>query len=135
MRPMKLVIADTSAIIAYLKFEPGADLVNKHLSHIRLSTVNLAEAIAVLSRQGIEKSWIETRLFRVFYDHVPFESEQAYLCGILEPITRPKGLSLGDRACLSAGLLLGCPVLTAESSWTEVDWTTAGYYPKIELIR
>lgn len=132
---MKPVIADTSAILAYLKFEPGADLVNKHLARIRLSTVNLAEAVAVLARQGVASDWIESRLLRVFSDHLPFDSEQACLCGFLEPITRPKGLSLGDRACIAAGLLLACPILTAESAWTEVDWNAAGYYPQIELIR
>jgi PIN domain nuclease of toxin-antitoxin system len=47
---MKPVIADTSAVIAYLKFEPGADIVGAHLSRIRLSTVNLAEMVAVLAR-------------------------------------------------------------------------------------
>ena len=132
---MKPLIADTSAIIAYLKFEPGAGIVSKHLARIRLSTVNLAETVAVLSRQGVSLDWIGTRLLRVFSDHLPFDSEQAYLCGMLEPITRPKGLSLGDRACLAAGLLKGCPVLTAESRWAEVDWKSSGYYPKIELIR
>src|SRR5580658_3358480 len=105
MRPMKPVIADTSAILAYLKFEPGADLVSKHISRIRLSTVNLAEAVAVLSRQDVDADWIENRLLRIFSDHLPFDSEQACLCGVLEPTTRPKGLSLGDRACLAAGLL------------------------------
>ncbi len=132
---MKPMIADTSAIIAYLKFEPGAELVREHLARIRLSTVNLAETVAVLSRQGVAHDWIESRLLRVFSDHLPFESEQAFLCGILEPTTRPKGLSLGDRACLSAGLLLGCTVLTAESTWIEVDWKASGYCPQIELIR
>jgi ribonuclease VapC len=132
---MKPVIADSSAIIAYLKFEPGADLVRKRLSRIRLSTVNLAETVAVLSRQGIAREWIESRLLRVFSDHLPFDSEQAYLCGALEPITRPKGLSLGDRACLAAGIFLGCPVLTAEGRWTQVNWKSSGYSPKIELIR
>lgn len=135
MRQMKPVIADTSAIIAYLKFEPGADIVRKNVPRIRLSTVNLAEAVAVLTRQGIAGDWIESRLLRVFSDHLAFESEQAYLCGVLEPITRPKGLSLGDRACITAGLLLGCPVLTAESTWAEVDWKASGYSPQIELIR
>src|SRR4051794_12552335 len=125
MRLMKPVIADTSAILAYLNFEPGADRVSKHLARIRLSTVNLAEAVAVLSRQGVTSDWIEGRLLRVFSDYLPFDSEQACLCGLLEPTTRPKGLSLGDRACLAAGLLLGCPVLTAESAWAEVDWKAA----------
>ena len=66
---------------------------------------------------------------------LPFDREHAYLCGALEPVTRPKGLSLGDRACLAAGILHGWPVLTAESRWTEIDWKTHGYTLEIQLIR
>ncbi len=72
---------------------------------------------------------------RVFSELVPFDREQAYLCGALETVTRPKGLSLGDRACLAAGILHGWPVLTCESRWKEIDWKAHGYNLKIHLIR
>src|SRR5258708_93754 len=123
---MKPVIADTSAIIAYLNFEPGAEEVRKLLSRIRLTMVNVAEIVAVVSRHQVSRSWVEERVFRVFPELLPFDREQAYLCGALEAITRPQGISLGDRACLAAGILQGWPVLTAESKWTEVDWQAHG---------
>jgi PIN domain nuclease of toxin-antitoxin system len=132
---MKPVIADTSAIIAFLNFEPGADEVRQVLPRIRLTMVNLAEIVAVVGRHRVGRSWIEQRVFRVFPELLPFDREHAYLCGALEAITRPKGLSLGDRACLAAGLLLGWPVLTAESRWVEIDWKSHGYSPEICLIR
>src|SRR5581483_5490067 len=105
MWAMKPVIADTSAIIAYLNFESGAEEVRKHLSRIRLTMVNLAETVAVVSRYKVSRSWVEERIFRVFPELLPFDREQAYLCGALEAITRPKGISLGDRVCM-AGLFL-----------------------------
>ena len=83
----------------------------------------------------VSRSWVEERIFRVFSEMLPFDREQAYLCGALEPVTRPKGLSLGDRACLAAGILHGWPVLTAESKWTEIDWKAHGYKLEIHLIR
>jgi PIN domain nuclease of toxin-antitoxin system len=132
---MKHVIADTSAIIAYLNFEPGAEEVRKNLARIRLTMVNLAEIVAVISRQKVSRSWIEDRVFRVFPELLPFDCEQAYLCGTLEAITRPRGISLGDRACLAAGMLHGWSVLTTESKWTEIDWKAHGYDPQIQLIR
>jgi PIN domain nuclease of toxin-antitoxin system len=132
---MKPVLADTSAVIAYLNFEPGADEVKKYLARVRLTMVNVAEIVAVVSRHNVSRAWIEQRVFRVFPEHVPFDREQAYLCGALEAVTRPRGLSLGDRACLAAGLLHGWPVLTAESKWAEVDWKAHGYKPDILLIR
>jgi PIN domain nuclease of toxin-antitoxin system len=135
MPKLKPVIADTSAIIAYLNFEPGAEEVRKHLSRIRLTMVNVAEIVAVVSRHQVSRSWVEERIFRVFPELLPFDREQAYLCGALEAVTRPKGLSLGDRACLSAGLVHGWPVLTTESRWKEIDWKAHGYAPEIHLIR
>ena len=132
---MKPVIADTSAIIAYLNFEPGADEVRKRLACIRLTMVNVAEIVAVVSRHQVTRSWVEERIFRVFSEMLPFDREHAYLCGALEPVTRPKGLSLGDRACLAAGILHGWPVLTADSKWTEIDWKAHGYKLDIHLIR
>src|SRR5215472_1789212 len=119
---MKPIIADTSAVIAYLNFEPGADEVRKHLSRLRLTMVNVAEIVAVVSRHNVSRPWIEDKVFRVFPDILPFDLDHAYLCGALEPVTRSKGLSLGDRACLAAGMLHGWPVLTAEATWTEIDW-------------
>ena len=130
---MKPVIADASAIIAYLNFEPGAEEVRKHLARIRLTLVNLAEIVAVVSRHQVSRSWVEERIFRVFPELLPFDRDQAYLCGALGAVTR--GISLGDRACLAAGILHGWPVLTAESAWAEVDWTAHGYSPEILLIR
>ncbi len=135
MSKMKPVIADTSAIIAYLNFEPGADKVREFLPRIHLTMVNLAEIVAVVSRHQVSRAWVEERIFRVFPEHLPFDREQAYLCGALEAITRPKGLSLGDRACIAAGITNHWPVLTTESRWTEIDWKSHGYKPQIHLIR
>ncbi len=132
---MKPVIADTSAVIAYLNFETGADEVRRRIARIRLTMVNVAEIVAVVSRHKVTRAWIEKRIFRVFSEVLPFDREQAYLCGNLEQVTRPKGLSLGDRACLAAGILHGWPVLTAESTWAEIDWKAHGYKPEIHLIR
>jgi PIN domain nuclease of toxin-antitoxin system len=135
MPPMKPVIADTSAILAYLNFETGADEVHKRLAQIHLTMVNVAEIVAVVSRHKVSRSWIEERVFQVFSEILPFDREHAYLCGALEPVTRPKGLSLGDRACLATGILHGWPVLTAESTWTEIDWKAHGYKLEVQLIR
>ena len=79
---MKPFVADTSAIIAYLNFEPGADEVRKVLPRIRSTTVNVAEIVAVVSRHGVSRSWIDERIFRVFPEFLPFDRETAYLCAV-----------------------------------------------------
>ena len=48
-------------------------------------------------------------------DHLRLRSGEGIAdTGLLRPITRDRGLSLGDRACLALGKRLGVPVLTAD---------------------
>jgi ribonuclease VapC len=46
--------------------------------------------------------------------------EQAYQVGLLRPLTRHAGLSLGDRACLALAKQLGLPALTTDRIWEHV---------------
>ena len=39
----------------------------------------------------------------------------------LRPLTRHRGLGLGDRACIAHGRLTGQPVLTGETKWVGLD--------------
>jgi len=45
----------------------------------------------------------------------------AYRAGMLRPLTRHLGLSLGDRTCLALGEFLRLPVMTADRAWGELD--------------
>jgi ribonuclease VapC len=127
---MKPVLADASAVIAYLNFEPGADEVRKCLPRIRLAMANLAEIVAVVFRHRVSRSWVEEHIFRVFPEALPFDREQAYLCGALEAITRPNGLSLGDRACLALALERKATAYTADRNWKNLSLGI-----EIEVIR
>jgi PIN domain nuclease of toxin-antitoxin system len=51
---------------------------------------------------------------------LPFTLEEALEAGALDPLTRPLGLSLGDRACLAAGKVRCLPVLTTDRGWLGV---------------
>ncbi len=61
---------------------------------------------------------------------VPFDQELASIAAGLESLTRPFGLSLGDRACLALGIRLSLPILTADQAWAKLDVGV-----KVELIR
>lgn len=118
---MKPLLADASAILAYLHFEPGGEAVGKHLETIAITSVNLAEIITVLVLRGIKKDWIDSRVLRVFRHILPFDRDHAQLAGSLVMLTKKQGLSLGDRACLAAGIILGAKVLTADAAWQKLD--------------
>lgn len=60
----------------------------------------------------------------------PFDVELALTAGTLDSRTRDRGLSLGDRACLSLAKFLGVPALTADQAWAKLDIGVI-----IELIR
>jgi ribonuclease VapC len=51
-----------------------------------------------------------------------FDQELAFQAGFLHPLTRFRGLSLGDRACPALGQQLNLPVLTTDRIWGELDF-------------
>jgi ribonuclease VapC len=117
---VKPILADASAILAYLNFEPGGEAVAKQLENIAITSVNLAEIVTVLMLRGVKKDWIESRVYRVFGNILPFDRKQAQLAGSLCVLTHQHGLSLGDRACLAAALIQDTKVFTADTAWTKV---------------
>jgi PIN domain nuclease of toxin-antitoxin system len=46
--------------------------------------------------------------------------DDALATGLLRPVTRSFGLSLGDRACLALAQRLRLPVVTADRAWANL---------------
>jgi ribonuclease VapC len=63
-------------------------------------------------------------------DVEPLDEAMAVASGALRPITKPLGLSLGDRVCLALAQRLALPVLTADKAWAKLELGV-----EIELIR
>lgn len=117
---MSKVVLDTSAILAILHEEPGAEYFERHfdlLDNATMSTVNVAEAYGklVAGGMGTDEAW--DAVTAPLPDIVTFDREQARIAGWLLPQTRRLGLSLGDRACLALGIALKAPVYTADRAW------------------
>jgi ribonuclease VapC len=85
-----------------------------------ISAVNLAEVVGKLKTKGKDPDRILRRLLAMGLEVLPFTLEEALEAGALDPLTRPLGLSLGDRACLAAGKVRRLPVLTTDRSWLGV---------------
>ena len=120
----KIIVLDASALIAWLHKEPGADLVLNYLeSHsCAISAVNFADVITKggrLSQDNGRK--IATAIGHTDIQIIPFSQQQGEHTGLLEPVTRAKGLSLGDRACLSLAMELQAVVLTGDKAWKELN--------------
>ena len=125
-------VLDSSAVLAFLYDEPGAEKVRPDLLDGIISAVNAAEVLAVLVRKGAPLEEAVVALQKTRLQVQEFSAAGAVeTASLLSPQFRSRGLSLGDRACLATGLLLKLSVVTAERNWAGLD--VSGL--KIELIR
>ncbi|CAK0752152.1 ribonuclease VapC [Azospirillaceae bacterium] len=112
---------DSSAVLAVLLDEAGADRVTGVLPGALLSAVNLSEGIGKLCERGMPASEAGLAVAALGADIVAFDEEQAKLAGELRPLTRAAGLSLGDRACLALSRLRRLPAMTTDAAWLTVS--------------
>jgi ribonuclease VapC len=115
------VILDASALLAFLRKEPGGKRVEAVLGQSMISAVNLTEVASKAIDHGGTVVGISNSLLQLPVRVVPFGSDDAIIAGSLRAATRSKGLSLGDRCCLALGVKTGLLVLTTEGKWSEVD--------------
>lgn len=113
-------VLDASAVLAYLRQEPGAEIVAKILKPeaCAISAVNFSEVAAKFAERGMPEEAIRETLLSLILDVVPFDRGLALEAGALRPLTINPGLSLGDRACVALGQRLQLPIMTTERSWS-----------------
>ena len=87
------------------------------LTGVAIGAVNLSEVIAFFAGHGTPEPAIRAALDPLGLEVIDFDGDLAYRAGMLRPLTKHLGLSLGDRACLALGSSLGVPVLTADRNW------------------
>jgi PIN domain nuclease of toxin-antitoxin system len=114
-------VLDASALLAYLFEEPGADAVAEAIDRAFISSVNLSEVLTRMARDGRVPAEFAAKVRQTNVQIAPFLEKDALAAANLEPVTRPFGLSLGDRACLALGLTRGQPVYTADRIWRQLD--------------
>ena len=113
------VVLDASAVLAFLRREPGGEAVRPHLRGGRLSAVNYSEVLAKAAELGIAQPIAESAMNELGVERVPFDDRHAAVAASLRPLTKPYGLSLADRACLALATLARLPVLTSDRRWSE----------------
>ena len=125
-------VLDSSALLAVLYREPGGEAVAARLREAAITTVNLAEVATVLARGSATALAVERILGPLPVAIIDFDQELAYASAMLAPLTKPAGLSLGDRSCLALARRLDVPALTADRNWEKVAQTVGA---AVELIR
>jgi PIN domain nuclease of toxin-antitoxin system len=91
------VVLDASAVLAWLRGEPGFDRVEPHLDSAVMSAVNFSETWQKLHQHGVDADRATRRLRTLGVQVEPFDTADAVIAARLWTATRSAGLSLGDR--------------------------------------
>ena len=127
---MNKVILDSSALLAFINQEQGSEIVEKYLPNALMSSINIAEVIAVLSMIDMPEDIITGIIDDLNVEVINFDQEQALQTGFLRKTTKNDGLSLGDCACISVSSIRNLIIITANKIWAEL-----GLKNDIVLIR
>ena len=85
-----------------------------------ISSVNAAEVVSRLADGQRSEAALREVIGHIGAEVVAFDAPQATEVGLLRPITRHLGLSLGDRACLALARLTNATVITADRAWMDL---------------
>jgi ribonuclease VapC len=125
-----IAVLDSSAILAVFFNEPGAQIVRPIVHGALLNSVNLAEIHTRMLDYGAQPQqawgWIQGLQCEVCF----FTDEHARVAAELRFITKPYGLSLGDRACLALAIERKATVYTTDRVWKNLSLGI-----EIEVIR
>ena len=114
------ILLDTSAVIAVLFDEDGAEEVVRHLPVGAISAVNLSEAISIAVREGADFGIATELVLKLSLTVIEFTPRHAVEAASLQPFAKEYNLSLGDRCCIGTALSLGVPVLTGDRRWSDL---------------
>jgi ribonuclease VapC len=115
------IVFDASALLVLLNQEHGYEKVEQYISKAIMSAVNVSETISVLFDFGISLDEATQLINSIINEIIPFGIEHATETAELKKLTKPYGLSLGDRACLSLAKIKKLPVLTANKIWSKIN--------------
>jgi PIN domain nuclease of toxin-antitoxin system len=120
---MNKAVLDSSALLSFINHEHGAEIVAEYIDGAVMSSINLAEVIAVLSLVDIPEETIANIVNDLNIEIIGFDQEQALQTGFLRKNTKIPGISLGDCACINLANIKNLPIITADKIWSKLDLT------------
>jgi len=125
-----LPVLDSSAVLAVIFAEPGADKVAGKTQGALLSTVNLVEVQTRLILRGSDPDFAWRGIQKLDCEICSLDEKQARIASEIIGKTKPLGLSLGDRVCLALAIQRKGKVYTTDRAWTSLSLGV-----EIEVIR
>jgi ribonuclease VapC len=124
------VVLDASALLAFIRDEPGAEIAKAAMPGALICAVNVSEVIMRSTEKGFSSRLVHALLVAERIDVVAFDMDLALKTAALRAATRSRGLSFADRACLATAIREDATAVTADRSWAELDLPCP-----VELIR
>lgn len=85
-----------------------------------MSVVNVSEVMVRCLRAGMPQAVAQALLQATPVEIVPADLDLALRAAAMEAVTKPYGLSMGDRYCLALAAREAVPALTADRQWVKV---------------
>ncbi len=104
-------------MLALLQNEAGSAKVGPLVHGALLSAVNLSEIHSKLLLKGVPQTSSWGMIVSLQCEVCPFTTVQGRVAAELIQLTRPFGLSLGDRACLALAIERKARVYTTDRIW------------------
>jgi PIN domain nuclease of toxin-antitoxin system len=102
--------------------EPGQENVRAVINRACIHSVNVAEVVGKLVREGVPLAVAERAIEALNLEiDEELPARKAVLCGALVAQTRRQGLSLGDCICLTVAAANGSIAVTADRRWQELS--------------
>ena len=119
---MSACVIDASAVLAYLLGERGEDEVRAWMDRgAAISTANVQEVMAKLIDRGTPREDARADVELLALDVIHLTLGDAEEAAAMIALTKPHGLSAGDRCRLALGRRLGLPVVHAEQRRQGLD--------------
>lgn len=114
------VVLDTSALLLFLRREPGADRVEQHLAGASIAAISYAEVIQMGIDAGACPAAVRNAVELLQLEVIPFDRDLALIAAELWPITREAGLSMTERCSLALAKQRNQKILTAARDWSQL---------------
>jgi PIN domain nuclease of toxin-antitoxin system len=114
---MNSFILDSSAVLAFLNQENGAEYVERLIPDSKINAVNVAEVLTRSVELGHTNESARESFAMLSIEIIDFDEGHAEKAAELRAATRHLGLSLGDRSCLASAILHNATAVTADRQW------------------
>jgi ribonuclease VapC len=127
------VVLDTSAVLAWMRDEPGAQVVDPLLAEAVMSAANWSETWQKPHQHGVDADRATHRLRVLGVQVEPLTATDAVTAARLWDRARAARLSLGDRCCLALAHRMSGTAVTADTAWAQLHLDTLNF--TVQLIR